>query len=176
MALPPIPPQVIAAAIQVAGQMTSKMGDKEYPVGKTYEDIQRALGFLRKKYGQATDVFQAGGTIGDYEFRGGGIDSARENRGKNLRKAYEDYLLSEGFSEDYASSRAKRDKRLQKQKGFREYIKDTGDEYGLTARGGRIEGVPTTQGFYFGPREGGRLYESNIDSEALLRTALGQRG
>lgn len=174
MALPP--PEVIAAAIQVAGQMGSKIGDKEYPVGTTYDDLQRALGFLRRKYGQASNIFQEGGIIGDYEFRGGGRDSAQENRSKNIRKAYEDYLLSEGFSEDYASSRAKRDKRLQKQKGFREYIKDTGDEYGLAAGKGRIKGVPTYEGFYFGPREGGRLYESNIDPEALLKTALGQRG
>jgi hypothetical protein len=69
MALPP--PEVIAAAIQVAGQMGSKIGEREYPVGTTYDDLQRALGFLRRKYGQASNIFQEGGTIGDYEFRGG---------------------------------------------------------------------------------------------------------
>jgi len=150
------------------------MGPK-YTQGTTQEDIEAALQRLDEGYASARDVYSAGGTIGDFTFKGGGYQTGKEVRKDNIRDAYKDFLTGQGFSEEYATKRSKTAKGLNKRKAFKDFLGETGEQYGLEVDGGKIMGMPKTEGFSL-TQAGRGLGAANpvgIDREALLRAAMG---
>ena len=127
--------------------------------GVTPESINRGIGYIDRGYGEAENRFSTPFTAGGVTFAP--PMSSAQVKQANLTQALTDYYISRGKDPTAASKRANEvrkpgGKMPKEVKGFQDWLKTEGGQYGLTSEAGKIVGIPTGGSVGYGQRSGTR--------------------